>query len=294
MLRYFYNVESLISAQFSHLLFMQGENMSEIVTIDITDHIAHVKLNRPEKMNALNAEMFTAIIDAGEKVAADRSLRVVVLSGEGRGFCAGLDVGSCMAMGKGADNKELAFFNKPVGSSANYAQLVGYIWKQVPVPVIAAVHGVAFGGGLQLALAADIRLASQDARFSVMEIKWGLIPDMSGTQTLRDLVRLDVAKELTYTGRIVEADEAAELGLVTKLCDDPVAAALEMAAEIAGKSPDAIAAGKTLLENAWHGRSADGLGLEASLQKTIIMQENQMEAVMATFEKRPPRFKDRK
>jgi enoyl-CoA hydratase/carnithine racemase len=267
--------------------------MSELVTIDTQDHIAHVKLNRPEKMNALNAGMFEAIVGAGEKVAADTSVRVVVLSGEGRAFCAGLDFGSFMAMGEGADNKELVFFNKPEGSPANYAQLVGYIWKQVPVPVIAAVHGVAFGGGLQLALAADIRLASRDVRFSVMEIKWGLVPDMSGTQTLRDLVRLDVAKELTFTGRVVEAAEAAELGLVTRLCDDPVAAALEMAAEIAGKSPDAIAAGKKLLDNAWHGSSAEGLDLEASLQKKIIMQENQVEAVMANFEKRPPDFKDR-
>lgn len=273
---------------------MQGDHMAEIVTIDTKNHIAHVKLNRPEKMNALSAEMFTAIIDAGEKVAADTSVRVVVLSGQGRGFCAGLDLGSFMAMGEGSDNKELVFFNKPGGSPANYAQLVGYIWKQVPVPVIAAVHGVAFGGGLQLALAADIRLASRDARFSIMEIKWGLVPDMSGTQTLRDLVRLDVAKELTYTGRVVEADEAAALGLVTRLCDDPLAAALEMAAEIAGKSPDAIAAGKKLLENAWHGSAAEGLALEASLQKEIIMQENQVEAVMANFEKRPPNFKDRK
>ena len=273
---------------------MKGENMSEVVTVTAKDHIAHVKLNRPEKMNALNADMFTAIVEAGEKVAADKSVRVVVLSGEGRAFCAGLDFGSFMAMGEGADNKELVFFNKPEGSPANYAQLVGYIWKQVPVPVIAAVHGAAFGGGLQLALAADIRMASRDARFSVMEIKWGLVPDMSGTQTLRDLVRLDVAKELTYTGRVVEAAEAAELGLVTRLCDDPVAAALEMAAEIAGKSPDAIVAGKKLLENAWHGRSAEGLGLEASLQKEIIMQKNQVEAVMANFEKRPPNFKNRK
>ena len=266
--------------------------MSELVTITIHDHIAHVKLNRPEKMNALNAGMFEAIVDAGKKVAADMSVRVVVLSGEGRAFCAGLDFGSFMAMGE-ADNKELDFFNKPEGSPANYAQLVGYIWKQVPVPVIAAVHGAAFGGGLQLALAADIRLASRDARFSVMEIKWGLVPDMSGTQTLRDLVRLDVAKELTFTGRIVEAAEAAELGLVTRLCDDPLAAALEMATEIAGKSPDAIAAGKKLLDDAWHGDSAEGLDLEASLQKKIIMQENQVEAVMANFEKRPPDFKDR-
>lgn len=268
--------------------------MSELVTIETKDHIAHVKLNRPEKYNALSAEMFTAIVEAGEQVAADTSIRVVVLSGEGRGFCAGLDFGSFMAMGDGTKPKELVFFNKPEGSSANYAQLVGYIWKQVPVPVIAAVHGVAFGGGLQLALAADIRLAGRDAKFSVMEIKWGLVPDMSGTQTLRDLVRLDVAKELTYTGRVVDAAEAAELGLVTRLCDDPMAAALEMAAEIAGKSPDAIASGKKLLDNAWHGSSADGLELEARLQKNIIGHGNQVEAVMANFENRPSDFKDRK
>jgi enoyl-CoA hydratase/carnithine racemase len=268
--------------------------MSELVTIEIKDHIAHVKLNRPEKYNALSAEMFTAIVEAGEQVAADVSIRVVVLSGEGRGFCAGLDFESFMAMGDGPEHKELVFFNKPEGSPANYAQLVGYIWKQVPVPVIAAVHGVAFGGGLQLALAADIRLAGRDAKFSVMEIKWGLVPDMSGTQTLRDLVRLDVAKELTYTGRVVDAAEAAELGLVTRLCDDPVAAALEMAAEIAGKSPDAITSGKQLLDNAWHGSSADGLELEAHLQKNIIGQDNQVEAVMANFENRPPKFKNRK
>lgn len=268
--------------------------MSDIVTIEKNDHIAHVKLNRPEKINALNAEMFTAIVDAGKAVAADTAVRVVVLSGEGRGFCAGLDFGSFMAMGEGAENKEFSFFEKPEDNPANYAQLVGYIWKQVPVPVIAAVHGVAFGGGLQLALAADIRLASRDARFSVMEIKWGLVPDMSGTQTLRDLVRLDVAKEMTFTGKVVEAEEAAELGLVTRLCDDPVAAALEMAAGIAGKSPDAIVAGKQLLDTAWHGSSAEGLALEASLQRKIIAQENQVEAVMANFENRPPKYKNRK
>ena len=267
--------------------------MSELVTITTDNHIAHVKLNRPDKYNALSPDMFRAIVDAGKKVAANRSVRVVVLSGEGRGFCAGLDFKSFTAMGDGTGEKDFVFFNKPDGSPANYAQLVGYIWKQVPMPVIAAVHGVAYGGGLQLALAADIRLAGRDARFSVMEIKWGLVPDMSGTQTLRDLVRLDVAKELTFTGRVVDAAEAAELGLVTRLCDDPLAAAFDMAAVIAGKSPDAIVAGKKLLDNAWHGSPADGLDLEANLQKKIIAQENQVEAVMANFENRPPKFKER-
>ncbi|MCG6909902.1 MAG: crotonase/enoyl-CoA hydratase family protein [Deltaproteobacteria bacterium] len=267
--------------------------MSSLVTTEIENHVAHVRLNRPEKYNALSPDMCNAIIDAGRKVAADKSVRAVVLSGEGKGFCAGLDFQSFMEMEKLSGENEMALFDKPEGSAANYAQLVGYIWKQVPVPVIAAVHGVAFGGGLQLALAADIRLVAGDAKFSIMEIKWGLIPDMSGTQTLRDLVRLDVAKELTYTGRVVQAEEAAALGLVTRVCDDPLAAAREMAAEIAGKSPDAIVAGKKLLDDAWHGSSSEGLELEARLQKGVIGRANQVEAVMANFEKRAPNFANR-
>ena len=267
--------------------------MSDLVTISTENHVAYVKLNRPEKYNALNAEMFEAIVDAGRSVSADPAVRAVVLSGEGKGFCAGLDFGSFMTGGDIASGQGLKFFDKPEGSPANYAQLVGYVWKQVPVPVIAAVHGAAYGGGFQLALAADIRLVSTDALFSVMEIKWGLVPDMSGTQTLRDLVRLDVAKELTFTGRIVGAEEAAGLGLVTRICENPFQAATDMAQEIVGKSPDAIAAGKRLLEEAWHGSSVDGLDLEARLQKKIIGQANQLEAVMSTFENRPPAYKNR-
>jgi enoyl-CoA hydratase/carnithine racemase len=162
----------------------------------------------------------------------------------------------------------------------------------MPVPVICALHGVAFGGGLQVALGADIRLAAPNARLSVMEIKWGLVPDMSLTQTLRDLVRLDVAKELTFTGRIVGAEEARELGLVTRVVDEPLALALEMAREIAGKSPDAIRYGKKLLEESWHADPATGLGLEASLQSELIGSPNQLEAVKANFEERPPKFAD--
>lgn len=268
--------------------------MSDLVTISIENHVAFVKLNRAEKYNALNTDMFVEIVDAGRSVSADPSVRAVVLSGEGKGFCAGLDFESFMAMGDITRGQGMKFFNKPEGSPANYAQLVGYVWKQVPVPVIAAIHGAAYGGGFQLALAADIRLAAKDARFSIMEIKWGLVPDMSGTQTLRDLVRLDVAKELTFTGRVVGAEEAADLGLVTRICENPFEAAGDMAQEIADKSPDAITAGKKLLEEAWHGSSVDGLDLEARLQKKIIGQANQIEAVMANFEKRPPAYKNRK
>jgi len=264
--------------------------MSDLVKIETEDYITHVRLNRPQKYNALNPELFEAIIEAGQSIAADSSIRAVVMSGEGKGFCAGLDFQSFMELGK--INPEEAFA-RPADSPANFAQLVGYIWKQVPVPVIAAVHGAAFGGGFQLALAADIRLAAPDARFSVMEIKWGLVPDMSGTQTLRDLVRLDVAKELTFTGRIVEAQEAAHLGLITRVCDDPLAEARKMASEIGAKSPHAIAAGKRLLEGAWHGSHADGFQLEETLQRTLIGSANQIEAVMANFENRAPKFQRR-
>lgn len=266
--------------------------MAERVTIERKDHIVFVRLNRPEKYNALSLDMFKAIVEAGETVKADKSIRSVVLSGQGRGFCAGLDFESFMKMGSG-ESTEVDLFGRTEDSPANYAQRTGYIWKEVPVPVIAAIHGVAYGGGLQIALGADIRLASPDARFSVMEIKWGLIPDMSGTETLKDLVRLDVAKELTFTGRIVEAEEALRLGLITRVCEDPFTEAEKLATEIAGKSPDAIAAGKQLWENIRSSGTEEGLRLEEQLQRTLIGGHNQVEAVKANFERRPPLFKER-
>ena len=164
--------------------------------------------------------------------------------------------------------------------------------KRLPVPVISAVHGVAYGGGAQIALGADIRIAAPDAKISVMEIKWGLIPDMSLTQTLRDIVPLDVAKELTFTGRVLSGEEAKELGLVTHVSEDPLSHAMDLAREIAGKSPDAIRAGKQLLETSWHADERTGLELESSLQMALIGSDNQKEAVMANFEKRAPVFKD--
>jgi enoyl-CoA hydratase/carnithine racemase len=266
--------------------------MAELVRITIKDHVADVRLNRPDKYNALSPQMFQAIIEAGQGVAKDTSIRAVVLSGEGRGFCAGLDFQGFIEMGKSRDGG-INILERQEGSPANTAQMPGYIWKQVPMPVIAAVHGVAFGGGLQIALGADIRLAAPGTRFSVMEITWGIIPDMSGTQTLRDLVRLDVAKELTFTGRIVEAEEAARLGLITRVCADPLAEAHTLAREIANRNPYAVAAAKQLLERAWHSSAAEGLRLEESLQRTLIGTPNQIEAATANFEKRPPKFADR-
>jgi enoyl-CoA hydratase/carnithine racemase len=272
--------------------------MSERVVTTIEDHVAHVRLSRPEKHNALDREMFRAIVDAGNALRGNNQVRAVVMSGAGPSFCAGLDFQSFAGMSQrertadGVASSDIA--QRSNESPANFAQQVGYIWKQVPVPVICALHGVAYGGGLQLALGADIRLAHPDAKLSVLEIKWGLVPDMSGTQTLRDLVRLDVAKELTWTGRIVGAKEAAELGLVTRVCADPLAEAFASARAIALRSPQAIRYGKQLLETAWHADAEQGLKLEEKLQLALIGSPNQTEAVRANFEKRDPKFDDPK
>jgi enoyl-CoA hydratase/carnithine racemase len=260
--------------------------MADRVTIEVQGGVADVRLNRPEKLNALDPAMFTALIDAGVRLASDRTLRAVVLRGEGRGFCAGLDFMSFMGESPGT------LLTKEASSPANRAQRAAWVWQEVPVPVIAAIHGVAFGGGLQIALGADVRYATPDAQLSIMEIKWGLVPDMSGTQTLRHLVRLDVAKELAWTGRIVQGTEARELGLVTRVMDAPKDAALAMAHEIAKKSPHAIRATKKLLSAAGVVSVADGLALEEELQRGLLGSPNQMEAVLANLEKREPKFRD--
>lgn len=260
--------------------------MTDRVTIDVQGGVADVRLSRPEKLNALDPAMFTALIDTGMRLASDRSLRAVVLRGEGRGFCAGLDFMSFMSETPGT------LLTRDASSLANRAQRAAWVWQEVPVPVIAAIHGVAFGGGLQIALGADVRYAAPDAQLSIMEIKWGLVPDMSGTQTLRHLVRLDVAKELAWTGRVVSGTEARELGLVTRVTEAPHEVALATAHEIAKKSPHAIRATKKLLNTAGVVSVADGLALEEELQRGLLGSPNQMEAVLANFEKREPKFRD--
>ena len=257
------------------------------IRIDVRDGIADVRLDRPEKMNALDGAMFRALTEAGQSLAKDRSVRAVVLSGEGRGFCAGLDVSNFAGGSAGFDP-----FVRDGASPANAVQRSAWVWTELPVPVIAAIHGVCFGGGLQLALATDIRFATPDARLSVMEIKWGLVPDVTLSQTLPRLVRADVAKELTFTGRIVSGAEAAELGLVTHLSDEPLEAALELAREIAGKSPNAVRAAKRLLAAAPELSVAQGLLLEEGLQRGLLGKPNQVEAVKANLEKRTPNFSD--
>jgi enoyl-CoA hydratase/carnithine racemase len=266
--------------------------VSDRVRIEFKDGVADVRMTRADKMNAIDSEMFGALGDAGRALAQDKSVRAVVLSGEGRAFCAGLDMGSFAAMaGPRSGETDPKLFERSQ-SGANRAQLAAWIWQELPVPVIAAVHGVAFGGGLQIALGADIRIVAPDTRMSVMEVKWGLIPDMSGTQTLRRLVRGDVAAELTYTGRVVSGTEAVALGLATRTSEKPLDDALALAREIAGKSPDAVRAAKKLLQQSWQGTVAEGLLLEEQLQRSLIGKPNQVEAVKSNLEKRAPAYKD--
>jgi enoyl-CoA hydratase/carnithine racemase len=269
--------------------------MSDRVVVSIEGGVADVRLNRPEKLNALDGAMFDALAKTGHALAQDRSLRCVVLSGEGRAFCAGLDFTSFQAMAGRGEEGGLRLLGERDGSSpANLAQRAAWTWTELPVPVIAALHGVVFGGGLQIALGADVRFTAPDARLSIMEIKWGLIPDMSGTQTLRRLGRLDVLKELVFTGRVVSGSEAVELGLATHVTATPREAALEMAREIAGKSPDAIRAAKQLFNTSGLVSVEEGLRLEEKLQRSLLGGSNQIEAVRANLEKREPRFDDPK
>src|SRR4051812_14509090 len=218
----------------------------ERVRVAVADHVATVTLSRPDKHNALDGAMFQGLVAAAEEVATTEGVRAVVLHGEGRSFCSGLDIASLMSGPVQIDD-----LLERGGHRANLAQRVATDWIDLPVPVVAALQGNVFGGGLQIALGADIRIAAPDAKLSVMESKWGLVPDMGITSTLPRLVRLDVAKELTYTARVVSGTEAAELGLVTRVADDPLATAHELASEIAGRSPDAVRAAKRLYEESW-------------------------------------------
>ena len=275
--------------------------MADRVSVTVSDGVADVRLTRPDKINALDTAMFAAIVDAGESLKSDPSVRAVVLSGEGRGFCAGLDFSSFQAMaggggGQEAGGQEAARPQRQItdteGRITHLGQQAAYVWQELEVPVIAAVHGVALGGGAQIALGADIRIVAPDARISILEIRWGLIPDMTGTAMLPLLVGLDVAKELALTGRMVGGEEAVRLGLATRVSETPLDDALALAREIAGKSPHAVRGVKRLL-NASPGRPvADQFADERKTIGALIGSKNQVEAVTAYFEKRDPVFTD--
>ncbi len=264
----------------------------ERVTITIEDGVADVRLNRPEKRNALDQAMFSALVEASDRLAADRSVRAVVLSGEGKSFCAGLDMSSFQAMASGGPRRERDLPTPPPGRKTNPGQQAAYGWTELPVPVIAAVHGHALGGGLQIALACDLRVVAPDAQLSVLEIRWGLVPDMTGTFMLRRLVPLDVAKELTWTGRMVSGTEAVALGLATMVSDDPRATALDLARTLATKNPHAIRASKRLLNQSGLVDEAQQYRDEATEMRALIGSPNQAEAVRAELERRAPVFVD--
>ena len=281
--------------------------MSERVAVTVTGGVADVRLNRPDKINALDNAMFEALADTGERLKKDPAVRAVVLSGEGRGFCAGLDLSSFQAMADGAGSaadggaggrsrqesqEGVSALGRTDGRITHLGQQVAYVWHEMPAPVIAAVHGVALGGGLQIALGADIRIVAPDARMSVLEIRWGMTPDMTATMMLPRLVGLDVAKELTFTGRMVSGEEAVKIGLATRTSDHPRDDALALAAEIASKNPHAVRAGKRLLNQSGLVSVAEQFADERTSIRELIGSPNQVEAVTAYFEKREPVFRD--
>lgn len=276
--------------------------MSERVSISIDDNgVADVRLNRPDKMNALDPAMFDGIIDAIEQLGSESGVRAVVLSGEGKAFCAGLDMGSFAGMVEKSNSEPPADNDDEPSSGglidrtygeANKFQQVAWGWRKLPVPVIAAVHGVALGGGFQIACGADIRITAPDTKHAVMELKWGLVPDMAGFPIMRTLARDDVIRELCYTHRVFDGTEAEKLGFATRLSETPFDDAKALAQEIASKSPDAVRANKRLLNFSQDQHAPEILIEESREQAAVIGKPNQIEAVMAGMAKRPGNFKD--
>lgn len=248
---------------------------SSVITVEnLPNNITHVQLNRPDKHNALSMRVFRDLTKIASELKTDTSIRAIILSGSGKSFCSGLDIKSVM---KEPRNFATLLDKPSYTAQSNLAQEVGYLWRTLPCPVICAIHGLCFGGGLQIALGADFRYATETSKFSIMETKWGLIPDMGISVTLRELMSIDKAKELTFTGRIIDAPEALKCNLITEIVPNPFAKALELANEIVTKSPDAIAASKILYNETWANGSNDkkSLDLETTLQRKLVGSINQ-------------------
>ncbi|UYV36549.1 crotonase/enoyl-CoA hydratase family protein [Rhodobacteraceae bacterium D3-12] len=259
------------------------------VTTEIRDHVAHVTLSRGDKMNGVDQAMAEGIVEAGEALCDNGEVRAVVLSGEGRAFCAGLDVAS-FAMLAGND-PEAVIMPRLEGKNSNLYQEVAMVWRRVPVPVIASLHGVVFGAGFQIALGADIRVAHPETEMAVMEMKWGLVPDMGGMALMPEVMRSDVIRRMTYTAKPVSAKQGLEWGFVTELAEDPLAVAQGLATEIAGKSPSAIRAAKRLIAVAESGAGEDAvLMAESREQADLVGKPHQMEVIAANMGKRAPKF----
>lgn len=263
--------------------------MSDRITVEVTDGIAYATLNRPDKLNAIDLPMLGAMASTPEKIARDRSIRAVILQGDGKSFCAGLDFAS---VGKDQLGMAKSFAKLPV-QTTNTFQKACWAWRELPVPVIAVTRGHCFGGGLQLALAADFRYTTPDCQFSVMEGKWGLIPDMTGSVTLRELVGIDVAKRLTMTAEIFDGTTAKELGLVSGVADQPLASAHELAVKIAERSPDAVAASKRLFHDTWTASPRAAFWAESELQFKLLRGKNAGIARKAAAAKQQPQWVER-
>lgn len=267
-------------------------NFHDRVSVTIEDHVAHVLLDRADKMNALDDAMFEGIVAAGQHLHAERGVRAVVLSGAGRSFCAGLDLSSMGDPSRWSGDGEGGGLAARTHGNANRAQQAAMVWRKLPMPVIGAVHGVCFGGGLQVASGADIRFIAPDARLAVMEVKWGLVPDMAGYVLWRGNVRDDVLRELTFTHREFNGEDAVRFGFATHVSADPLADAIKLAREIAGKSPTAVRGAKMLSNRTPDMQVDEILMAESVAQHELMYSKNQVEAVRAGMEKRAGEFVD--
>ena len=275
----------------------ETKSYNDRVKVSIEGGIADVRLDRADKRNALDPAMFDAIARAGKDLVSNKEIRAVVLSGSGASFCAGLDFASFQSMANGgssnSDSKSNSGENAGAmqpGAITHLAQQICWVWQEVPVPVIAAIQGHALGGGMQLALGADIRIAHPDTQFAMREVHWGLIPDMTGTLMLSRLVRDDVAKDLVFSARVISGTEAHQLGVVTRLTDSPLEVAMQIASEIAERSPDAVRGAKALINRLSNAGAAEHFAEERRIIYSLIGKPNQVEAVMSNFEKRPASF----
>jgi len=270
--------------------------MSSVIEVTINNHVAHLQLNRPDAHNAIDGAIMNGLLDFARQMMDPGEIRAVVISGKGKSFCAGIDMNSFAEMASGELNSEREDVTAAMAdlspAGANRAQQLGWLWQEVPVPVIAAIQGVSLGGGLNLALGADIRLAHPQASLGLVEITWGLLPDMSATQSLRRLTSLDRAKELAMTGRRFSGEQALAYGLATEITTTPVEDALALAEQIANRNPDAVRAVKQVLNQSALVSVADGLQQEAAASQGILGSSNQVEAVSAKFEGRSPSFND--
>lgn len=263
--------------------------MSDTLELSVRSRVAYVALNRPDKRNAIDLDLFRALAGVGDRIASEGGVRAVVFHGRGEHFSAGIDLG----MLAGADAESIERALQPQSPSpANLFQRAAWVWQELPVPVVCAIRGVAFGAGLQIALGADIRYAEKAARLSIMEVNWGLVPDMAISVTARGLVPIDRLRELAYTGRVLDAADAVSIGLLTAIHEDPLAAAASLAEEIAARSPDAVRGIKKLLSDGVRMATADAFRLEAGLQAGVMGGHNQLEAVQANRERRMPDFTD--